>query len=171
MQIEVLTCAAADAKAPNSKSVHPLVVVAAKAVGLHDAIMQLPKKYKTLLQEPGHNLGYHELNNAEMHLLGLARKNFEVRAKHSALRHTDTLWNKFSGKKPAGAVPDFDLLHAQWETRLSSARDRLRQRSLTQPKVMLQHARLVTVAMRNYKSIFIYRKFTQSIWCCRISHS
>ena len=130
-------CGGADEKAPKSRSVHPLVLAAAKAVGLHDTIMQLPKKYKTLLQERGHALGYHELNNAELHLLGLARKNFEVRAKHSALRHTDTLWNKYSGKKPAGAVPDFDVLHAQWETRLSTARQQLRQRTLTTPKVQL----------------------------------
>ena len=114
-----------------------MVLAAAKAVGLHDTIMQLPKKYKTLLQEQGHTLGYHELNNAERHLLGLARKNFEVRAKHSALRHTDTLWNKYSGKKPVGAVPDFDVLHAQWETRLSTAREQLRQRTLTKPEVQL----------------------------------
>lgn len=130
-------CDCADAKAPNSKSVHPLILAAAKAVGLHDTIMQLPKKYKTLLQEQGQALGYHELNNAELNLLGLARKNFEVRAKHATLRHTDALWNKYSGKKPVGAVPDFDVLHAQWETRLSTARQQLRQRTLTQPKVQL----------------------------------
>jgi hypothetical protein len=114
------------------------VVAAAKAVGLHDTIQQLPRKYRTMLQERGQGLGYHEFNNSELHLLALARKNYEVRAKHAARRHTDTLWNRHSGAKPPGAVPDFDALHAQWESRLSAARQRLR--CLTKPKVRMPTA-------------------------------
>lgn len=119
----------ADAKAESQRTVHPVVVAAAKAVGLHGAVMQLPKKYKTVIQERGLGQGHHELNNAELHLLALARKNFQVRSKHAALRHTDTMWNKHSGaKKKMGAVPDFDALHAQWETQLSLARAEMKQR-------------------------------------------
>lgn len=92
--------------------------------------MQLPKKYKTVIQERGLDLGHHELNNAELHLLALARKNFQVRAKHAALRHTDAVWNKHSeARKKTGAVPDFDALHAQWEMQLSSARAEMKQRT------------------------------------------
>lgn len=119
----------ADAKAESPRSVHPFVVAAAKAVGLHDAVIQLPKKYKTVIQERGLGRGHHELDNAELHLLALARKNFQVRSKHAALRHTDTMWNKHSGvKKKMGAVPDFDALHARWETQLSMARAEMKQR-------------------------------------------
>lgn len=109
---------------------HPFVVAAAKAVGLHDAIQQLPHKYKTIIQERGLGQGYHEFNNAELHLLALARKNFQVRSKHASLRHTDTIWNKRSGakNKKMGAVPNFDALHAQWETQLSMARAQMKQR-------------------------------------------
>lgn len=125
----------ADARADNPRSVHPFVVAAAKAVGLHNAIEQLPQKYKTTIQERGLGQGYHELNNAELHLLALARKNFQVRSKHAALRHTDTIWNRSSGaKKKMGAVPDFDALHAQWETQLSLARAEMKRRT-PQPKV------------------------------------
>eukprot|EP00892_Ulva_mutabilis_P008661 jgi/Ulvmu1/6167/UM028_0023.1 len=104
---------------------------------MHDVIQQLPQKYKTTIQEKGLGHGYHELNNAELHLLALARKNFQVRSKHAALRHTDTIWNKHSGaKNKMGAVPDFDALHAQWETQLSLARSEMQQR-IPQTKVNL----------------------------------
>jgi hypothetical protein len=121
--------------------VNPLAIAAAKAVGLHDTIMQLPNKYKCLLQPSGAPSSHHELNNAELNLLALARKNFRVRSKHSALRHTDSLWNKPGGRAAkAGVVPDFDALHAQWELQLEQARLSFRKTSLMQPQVRRRRA-------------------------------
>jgi hypothetical protein len=102
--------------------------------------MQLPNKYKTVLQPRGAASGHHELNNAELTLLGLARRNFRVRVKHAELRRTDTVWNigttdSRNGKK-VGKVPDFDALHMQWEARLTAAREEAKARLLaTCPQV------------------------------------
>lgn len=126
----------ADERAPRATTVHPFAIAAAKAVGLHDAIMQLPNKYKCVLQPSGAPSSHHELNNVELNLLALARKNYRVRSKHAALRHTDALWNKPASRATkAGVVPDFDALHAQWELQLERARLSLRKASVSQPSV------------------------------------
>ena len=95
--------------------------------------MQLPRKYKAVLQPRGGPGSHHEFNNAEERLLALARKNFKVRAKHAALRHTDPpLARPHSGGTAvpkAGLVPDFGALHAQWDARLSSAKQAAKARN------------------------------------------
>jgi hypothetical protein len=88
--------------------------------------MQLPNKYKTVLQPRGATGSHHELGNAELALLALARRNFRVRAKHAEMRRTDTVWNTGNERPPhkkAGVVPNFDALHSQWEAQLAAARD------------------------------------------------
>lgn len=116
----------ADHRAESATRVHPDAIAAAKAAGMHDAIMHLPDRYKTVLQPRGAACSHTELNNAQQNLLALARKNYRVRAKHAAMRRTDTLWNRpergARGGKRAGVVPDFEALHAQWESQLACAR-------------------------------------------------
>jgi hypothetical protein len=128
---------AADERSDRAGSVHPLAVAAAKVAGLHDFVMALPRRYKTVLQPRGAASGHFELNNAQEGLLALARKNYKVRAKHAAVRHTDAVWQRTGSDSPkAGVVPDFDALHAQWEAQLAAARGKARTRTeATAPQV------------------------------------
>lgn len=134
----------ADQRAESATRVHPDAIAAAKAAGLHDAVMQLPNAYKTVLQPRGAPCGHTELDNAQQNLLALARKNYRVRAKHAALRHTDTLWSRPAtrgrGGARAGVVPDFAALHTQWEAQLSAARHAAKEQAeATCPQVRRRH--------------------------------
>ncbi|KAF5828311.1 hypothetical protein DUNSADRAFT_17795, partial [Dunaliella salina] len=57
------------------------------------------------------------------------RQNLAVRSYQQRLRTVDPIWNQKYDTKPLGAVPDFNMLHMQWEQRMATLRALNRRRA------------------------------------------
>ena len=85
----------------------------------------------------------------------------QVREKLAKQRHIDTLWNKKYGTQKLGEVPDFDALHARWESKLAAGRRQRQLETGTVPQVC--YCLYVSANSTQYlpSLLFIYQRCLQ----------